>query len=431
MGVKQQRPALLLGNGPSLREWDLAQQSLCFDTFGMNAAYRFWKLIDWYPDYYACLDLVVGESHLEAISEMVERSAELGIKRFLLRENIVDKLSADMRDVVVCYDELVRTEVLPFLPDTTTGSHTMLWAQSLGYQTILLAGVDLDYVEKVEHADLKDGVLHITKKGSNPNYFFDDYQQPGDVYNIPNPRPNLHMESWENAHRALELETVVLNMNPDSKLDTFGKAQRREHFSCSVVEPSDWCVQEIDTKLERMNKLRFVPNELADLADSVKNIRARDEWCASVLIDGGDPARRKQIAWWITYDAQSGRLAAQRVTAPSGLVIVGTLDLGYLRRVLVAIEAIGEAGIATNAAGWVYRGVVSAVRALLPARLRRVSVRENVADFVSFYTGPRGAAILILQTCLAILIASSDFDWLRFLLIECTLLTLFPLVSRR
>ena len=43
--------AVVLGNGPSLRGFDFGRLSR-FDVFGMNAAYRYWYEIGWFPQYY-------------------------------------------------------------------------------------------------------------------------------------------------------------------------------------------------------------------------------------------------------------------------------------------------------------------------------------------------------------------------------------------
>ena len=53
-------------------------------TFGMNAAYRHWHEIKWYPTYYSCLDSVVGSSHKDGIFELIHNSGVYGIKSFLL-----------------------------------------------------------------------------------------------------------------------------------------------------------------------------------------------------------------------------------------------------------------------------------------------------------------------------------------------------------
>ena len=53
---------VILGNGPSLRGF-ACNILTGIPTFGLNAAYRYWAKINWYPTYYACLDTVVGKSH--------------------------------------------------------------------------------------------------------------------------------------------------------------------------------------------------------------------------------------------------------------------------------------------------------------------------------------------------------------------------------
>ena len=53
---------VVMGNGPSLKGFDFKRlQGVA--SLGMNAAYRYWDEIDWYPSYYACLDDQMIESH--------------------------------------------------------------------------------------------------------------------------------------------------------------------------------------------------------------------------------------------------------------------------------------------------------------------------------------------------------------------------------
>jgi hypothetical protein len=214
-------PALIMGNGPSLAkvEFDKLEG---FRTFGMNAAYRYWQTIGWWPDYYVCLDCIVGQSHIDAISRLVAHSDSLGIRRFLLRFDTIRRLESQ-RDSsrISCYESLLADGILPKLRDVTTGSHTMLWAQSLGYSTILLAGVDCNYDEMVEGAVREDGHLVIKTSAPNPNYFFDDYQRPGDRYNQPNLTRHMHRTSWINCADKLRPETHVVNLNPQSCVDAF------------------------------------------------------------------------------------------------------------------------------------------------------------------------------------------------------------------
>jgi hypothetical protein len=161
-------PVLVLGNGPSLKGFDLPTAGMA--TIGMNAAYRYWNTINFRPTYYVCLDLVVGMSHLPAIRDLVEENRT---RRFLLRDNVCKELGDNPR--VMNYDELRKEDPFFAIDPVTTGSHSVLFALALGYRLIGIAGVDINYTEILEEARRLEGnELEITTTpASNPNYFFD------------------------------------------------------------------------------------------------------------------------------------------------------------------------------------------------------------------------------------------------------------------
>ena len=213
----------LLGNGPSLKNVRLPDLS-DYATIGMNAAYRYWREINWWPTHYACLDLVVGVSHAKAIGEMISSAEELGIEQFLLRDNLIYELGdTALTDRVVNFDFLQRNHSVFSPPAVTTGSHSALWAAHLGYKQIVILGVDGHYKEIVSGASKVDGIeLEIVSAEKNPNYFFDDYQQPGDRYCVPNPRPGLHVGAWGAAAAICEEQHCrVFNGNKNSEVRYF------------------------------------------------------------------------------------------------------------------------------------------------------------------------------------------------------------------
>ncbi len=221
--------AFILGNGPSLKGVDL--KALPGPSFGMNAAYRYWRSIDWRPRYYSCLDLVVGVSHKDAIAELIEEGR---IERFLLRANLIEALGeAGRSERVISFEGLASQDDRLASPTITTGSHTTLWAATLGYRKIALLGIDGNYKEIVPGAERRDGIeLEVVESGENPNYFFEGYQQPGDRYNIPNPRPGLHKEGWGQAAAVLADEDVqVVNTNPRSDVGYFPFVDRDAAFA--------------------------------------------------------------------------------------------------------------------------------------------------------------------------------------------------------
>ena len=146
--MKQKNPAAILGNGPSLRGFDFAKALQGYTTFGMNNAFRYWDRIQWYPDYYACLDLNVSFSHLTDISRLVKNAEAYGIQGFLLQDIVVDRLgtvATSSRITCMCslhraYPDIFKTFWI------TCGSQTALWAATLGFDTLVLLGIDLSHI---------------------------------------------------------------------------------------------------------------------------------------------------------------------------------------------------------------------------------------------------------------------------------------------
>jgi hypothetical protein len=220
---RDRRPeALVLGNGPSLRGFDFGRLSR-FDVFGMNVAYRYWYEVGWFPQYYSCLDLVVGASHCDAIADLIKDSDKLGIRAFLLRQSLIENLGKAGNSPKVFNFDLLRPGFENWIPGpVTTGSHTCAWASILGYKDIYMLGIDCNYVEIVDNAkQLEGSVLEITSDAANPNYFFDSYQKKGDKFNIPNPRKDLHLQSWRNIGEKIDSSSRVLNAGLESQVDQF------------------------------------------------------------------------------------------------------------------------------------------------------------------------------------------------------------------
>lgn len=235
-------PLVVLGNGSSLRDFDF--HSLTgVDSIGMNAAYRHWDRINWYPTYYCCMDTVVILSHAEHILRLIRERKSNGIRRFFLREVLAeahpwirrDESVVILEDVKESYDVLAEKCI-------TTGSFSALFGATMGYRTIALLGIDCNYVEKLQETAPAGGIkLEMTRTPeSNPNYFFDDYQRAGDLFNIPNPRPGLHNEAWVKAERLLDAQGVkVVNCNPASHLQMFPFAALETVLPARKAETTD------------------------------------------------------------------------------------------------------------------------------------------------------------------------------------------------
>jgi glycosyltransferase involved in cell wall biosynthesis len=222
--------AFILGNGPSLKQ-------LPFTTFrniatiGMNAAYRYWDEQGWYPSYYCCMDTVVIMSHAAEIHRLITKAEIYGIRLFFLRRIILERYpDLESNPRVLFLEDLRPLTPLFQVEPVTTGSYSLLFMVFIGFRTLFLSGVDCNYVERV--AGVVDGgqqnkLIVVDEITSNPNYFFESYQQPGDEFNVPNPSKDLHVRSWRNSAETIRNQQQrlgavrVVNLNEASRVDCF------------------------------------------------------------------------------------------------------------------------------------------------------------------------------------------------------------------
>jgi hypothetical protein len=187
-----------------------------YPTIGMNAAYRYWRQLDWFPTYYCCLDEVVVESHVDAISDLIEEGCIKGFflsGRFLeLRPQYasdsrildLDRVSQKwfkQRGEQLGKSRIYHVAFNSCFPLITTGAWAVRWAVMLGYRHVYLMGIDGKYTEVLPEAQELDShrLRMVTTPKRNPNYFFDEYQQVGDEFQQPNPLPDhplMHMEAF-------------------------------------------------------------------------------------------------------------------------------------------------------------------------------------------------------------------------------------------
>ncbi|NKC00876.1 MAG: hypothetical protein GKR90_20600 [Pseudomonadales bacterium] len=406
MTREQNQVALLLGSGPSLARLDLSADTSSVATFGMNAGYRFWEKIGWWPTYYSCLDEVVGISHQGAIGALLRDRALNGIERFLLRRNLCSLLGSETLEYVDCYEDLVEERKIAHLNDITTGSHTLLWAHYLGYRTILLSGIDLNYVEQVEGSRLVDGKLEIVEQKENSNYFFEGYQQPGDVYNIPNPRDNLHLESWHNVAKHIRDFTLVVNLNPDSALHTFLKNNSDNPMQIgNLVSLTRTPFAELDVLLTRLNAKSL---DLDTARGVVKSRLAQNsnKWMNSTMNPDSDGKA-------LVYSNGVFALSSDELTGED-VLLVRSLDSRLLRPLLEELVDFGVPKFVQKLRRFTKLSSHK-LFVLLPGRLRRVSVRENIQDLLIYYGTLRGMVVLFLSGILSAMIWDPKTDLLHFL----------------
>lgn len=226
----------VVGNGPSLSPAHLAQLP-DGQWLGMNSAYRYWATIDKYPRYYACLDPVVVKSQIEGIRQLLNSGR---IEAFFLHQEVLD-LAPELQDdprVTLLNDFLKSDLTLPFGDmaefKKTTGALATRFVIEQGHRQLCLLGIDCNYVELIEEAKKLEGLeLEIgASVKKNPNYFFADYQSPGDKYQIPNPPRhdgNLHLQSFIALRADLlrqHMDVDISVVSPKSLLYQYGVFRR-------------------------------------------------------------------------------------------------------------------------------------------------------------------------------------------------------------
>lgn len=234
---------VLLGNGPSLGDVDLRSLTK-YDTFGLNAAYRAYPRVDFWPKYFGCFDALVCSHHASEFKRLIKDSP---IEKFFFI-NFDDQgaqifpepeIRANPRFQNIDFryrgpGDRDRLDILsgsftPFTDMRTSGSNSIQAGLLMGYRKFVLLGVDQNYVEVVDGAARDNNFHKLVMKETpkeNPNYWFADYQVQGDKFNRPNLQ-GTQIPAWNNLSLTLEnlgLQVEIYNCSPITQLNCFRKA---------------------------------------------------------------------------------------------------------------------------------------------------------------------------------------------------------------
>jgi hypothetical protein len=223
-----------MGNGPSLKDVDFSDLD-GFDTFGLNSAYRAYERLDWWPTYHGCFDYRVTDNHRENFQKLINSGK---IKKHFYIRNISDKENFQHVNLLPygSTDKMNNSpqDFLNFHDNGNSGANACSVGVCLGYEKIILLGVDCNYVEFVDGSkeDGPGGLVMEKTPDKNPNYWFDDYQQKGDEYNIP-AGLSFHMPTWNMlAYRAAHSGIEIVNCSPITNLNCFKKIDLKEALKC-------------------------------------------------------------------------------------------------------------------------------------------------------------------------------------------------------
>lgn len=221
---------IVMGNGPSLKDVDFSLLN-GYDTFGLNAAYRAYERMDWWPTYHGCFDYRVTENHKEKFINLINSKK---IKKHFYIKNISSEKNFQFINLLK-YGSTNKTnnsieDFNNFHDNGNSGANACSVGICLGYERIILLGVDCNYVEFVEGSkrDGPGGLVMEKTPEKNPNYWFDDYQQKGDEYNVPDGL-SFHLPTWNMlAYRAAHAGVKIINCSPITNLKCFKKIGLKE-----------------------------------------------------------------------------------------------------------------------------------------------------------------------------------------------------------
>jgi hypothetical protein len=243
---------ILMGNGPSLASVDF-ETLRTHHTFGLNAAYRAYHKLNFWPKYFGCFDALVCGHHAPEFKKLIMDSP---IEKFFFI-NFDDNKKPNFPEPEIqnhskfqridfryrTSEEKQRDDILaagfePFMDMRTSGTNTIQCALLMGYRKILLLGCDANYVEYVDGAaKINNNPLKIKMDKTpekNPNYWFDDYQQKGDVFNKPNLQIS-QLPAWDKLASTLDhlqIPVQIYNCALGSNIECFTKLD----YENAVVE---------------------------------------------------------------------------------------------------------------------------------------------------------------------------------------------------
>lgn len=226
---------VVICNGPSLRGFDF-NKIKGYESIGMNAAYRMFEKIDFWPTYFSCGDLVVGMSHKDEYKRLLEERDSV----FFLRQNVANAIKSSGNVSEVDLKKLYEINCIPgkvgefnvnacklnIMEPGCTGQLSAMIGVALGFKKIVLLGADCNYDESckgLERSKNEPGLVVSDEEYSSPDHWFDDYLQKGDKCNVPGAM-TYHMGGWRVLSDVAKANDVeVINCSMVSKIPFFKK----------------------------------------------------------------------------------------------------------------------------------------------------------------------------------------------------------------
>lgn len=209
----------IIGNGPSLRITDLSKLNNEY-TIGMNRIFLMFEELGWLPSYYLCVnDLVIEQSAADIQNLNMPRFVGWRARNYLQYEPGLHFLYTSYTGPGFTKDARNR-----IWEGGTVTYVALQLAYFLGFETVVLIGVDHNYVGQNGKPNET-----VVSQGADPNHFSPNYFGKGFRWQLPD------LVRWEIAYQmareAYEHDgRQVIDATVGGKLTVFQKAEYLDLF---------------------------------------------------------------------------------------------------------------------------------------------------------------------------------------------------------
>jgi hypothetical protein len=222
---------LIIGNGPSTKQIDDFNK-IQITSIGLNAAYKRYNEINWHPDYYCVFDDRLFNSHRQQIKEYAKKV------KTIFSNSIIETINHEHIRFITTWHKFnnIPMSTSSFCDCHDSGATSTLLSMYLGSKEIYLIGMDANHIPIKESVRInniglgKTGQLRVTKEPEvNNNYWFDSYQNKGDVYNYPNPYVK---DVWNRIEEIADKNGIkIFNCSNQSSIINFETISYKEIYS--------------------------------------------------------------------------------------------------------------------------------------------------------------------------------------------------------
>lgn len=235
------KTVFLLGNGPSLNKTPLFllknQYTMVFNRFSLML-----DRLNWFPSFYSTTDDLVLENIIDEAIDLTEIAKYSFFPDISFRGKVFFK-KFPKKDNILWVNQRPKLGFSTKLPDVFTGGTTIYEGiqilKYLGFNKIVLLGVDMNYKVHTTAKKINSGSDIVSVKNDDPNHFDPRYFGKGKKYHQPE---KYVVDNIFNSLRFLRdyvakcKDFEIVNASIESKLDYFSMTNLEEELGFSDVE---------------------------------------------------------------------------------------------------------------------------------------------------------------------------------------------------